>query len=283
METKEITIANLKIGKNNPLVLIAGPCVIEDEESCLKTAKKIKEITQELSIPFIFKSSYDKANRSSVNSYRGPGLLKGLAVLKKIKSKLNLPIMTDVHCVNEVKKVAKVVDIIQIPAFLCRQTNLIMEVAKTKRVINVKKGQFLSPLETKNIILKITSTENNQILITERGTFFGYHNLVVDFRSIPIMQNFGYPVIFDATHSVQLPGGKGDCSAGEREFVKYLAKAAVAVGCDGLFLEVHPDPSQALCDGPNMINLEELYGLLKEVKALADLALSFYPSKDKRR
>lgn len=275
MNIKEITVANFKIGKNNPLALIAGPCVIEEEEICVSIATEIKNITKELDIPFIFKASFDKANRSSINSYRGPGLKKGLSILEKIKHKLNIPITTDVHCVNEVKKAAKVVDIIQIPAFLCRQTDLIIEAAKTKKTINVKKGQFLSPQEVKNIILKINSTGNSNILITERGTSFGYQNLVVDFRSIPIMQSFGYPVVFDATHSVQLPGAIGNASSGEKEFVSYLSRAAVAVGCNALFLEVHKNPKEALCDSSNMINLEELYSLLKEIKILSKLVQSF--------
>lgn len=275
MNVKEISIGDFRIGKDNPLILIAGPCVIEEEETCISIASEIKAITQELDIPFIFKASYDKANRSSINSYRGPGLKRGLSILKKIKQELNIPITTDVHWTSEVKEVAEVVDIIQIPAFLCRQTDLIIEVAKTKKVVNVKKGQFLSPQEVKNIILKINSAGNFEIIITERGTSFGYQNLVVDFRSIPIIQSFGYPVAFDATHSVQLPG-KGECSSsGEKEFVKYLSRAAVAVGCNVLFLEVHKNPSKALCDSSNMIDLDELFILLKEVKTLANLVQSF--------
>lgn len=275
MNIKEITIADFKIGRNNPLTLIAGPCVIEEEEICVSIATEIKNITKELDIPFVFKASFDKANRSSINSYRGPGLKKGLSILEKIKHKLNIPITTDVHCVNEAKKAAKVVDIIQIPAFLCRQTDLIIEAAKTKKTINVKKGQFLSPQEVKNIILKINSAGNPNILITERGTSFGYQNLVVDFRSIPIMQSFGYPVVFDATHSVQLPGAAVNSSSGEKEFVSYLSRAAVVVGCNALFLEVHKNPKEALCDSSNMINLEELYNLLKEIKILSKLVQSF--------
>lgn len=275
MNIKEIAIADFKIGKNNPLALIAGPCVIEEEKICVDIATEIKDIARRLDMPFVFKASFDKANRSSINSYRGPGLKKGLSILGKIKHKLNIPITTDVHCVNEVKKVAKVVDIIQIPAFLCRQTDLIVEAAKTKKIINVKKGQFLSPQDIKNIILKINSTGNSNILITERGTSFGYQNLVVDFRSIPIMQSFGYPIVFDATHSIQLPGAAGNSSLGEKEFVPYLSRAAVAVGCNALFLEVHKNPKEALCDSSNMINLEELYSLLKKIKILSELVQSF--------
>ncbi|MDI6785635.1 MAG: 3-deoxy-8-phosphooctulonate synthase [bacterium] len=275
MNVKEINVAGINIGKDNPLVLIAGPCVIEEEETCMDIAIEINNITKELDIPFIFKASYDKANRSSINSYRGPGLKKGLSILKKIRNKLHIPITTDVHCINEVKKVAKIIDIIQIPAFLCRQTSLIFEAAKTKKTINVKKGQFLSPHDMKNIIHKINSVGNFNILITERGTSFGYHNLVVDFRGIPIMQSFGYPIVFDATHSVQLPGALENSSSGEKEFVSYLSKAAVAVGCNALFLEVHKNPQKALCDNANMVNLEELYILLKEIKSLYNLVQSF--------
>ena len=223
---KEVKINKIRIGNSNPLLLIAGPCVIESERECCNTAKRLKEITAELDIPFIFKSSYDKANRTSIDSPRGPGLKKGLKILKNIKGKLNLPILSDVHSKDEIKDAAKVLDVIQIPAFLCRQTDFVIAVAKTKRIVNVKKGQFLSPWDTKNIIKKIESTGNKNILITERGFSFGYNNLVADMRSIPIMRQFGYPVVFDATHSVQLPGGAGTASGGQREFVAHLARAA---------------------------------------------------------
>ncbi len=264
----QISLHNIKIGAGNPLVLIAGPCVIESEASCLETAKRIKEITQKLNIPFIFKSSFDKANRLSIDSYRGPGLKKGLEVLNKVKQKLKVPILSDIHCQREIAEAASVLDIIQIPAFLCRQTDIVVAAAKTCKVINVKKGQFLAPWDILPIIKKIESTGNKKILITERGVCFGYNNLVSDFRSLGIMQEFGYPVIFDATHSVQLPGGKGASSGGQREFVAGLSRAAVAFGCDGLFLEVHPNPDKAPCDAANMIDLKELEKLLRQVKKI---------------
>ena len=272
---KEVKINKIRIGNSNPLLLIAGPCVIESERECCNTAKRLKEITAELDIPFIFKSSYDKANRTSIDSPRGPGLKKGLKILKNIKDKLNLPILSDVHSKDEIKDAAKVLDVIQIPAFLCRQTDFVIAVAKTKRIVNVKKGQFLSPWDTKNIIKKIESTGNKNILITERGFSFGYNNLVADMRSIPIMRQFGYPVVFDATHSVQLPGGAGTASGGQREFVAHLARAAAAVGCDGIFMEVHPCPEKALCDGPNMINLDNLFLILKQLKEIDNLVRRF--------
>ncbi len=267
---REIKIGNIKIGGNNPLVLIAGPCVIESETSCLDTAKKIQEITAKLDIPFIFKSSFDKANRLSIGSYRGPGLKKGLEVLKKVKQKLKVPILSDIHCQKEINQAAEVLDIIQIPAFLCRQTDIVVAAGKTGKVINLKKGQFLAPWDILPIIKKIESSGNKNILLTERGVSFGYNNLVTDFRSLKIMRDFGYPVIYDATHSVQLPGGKGTCSGGQREFVPGLCRAAAAFGCDGLFLEVHPDPDKALCDGANMIDLKELEKLLKAVKKISE-------------
>jgi len=272
---REIKINGIRIGNGNPFMLIAGPCVIESERESYNTAKRLKEITAELNIPLIFKSSYDKANRTSIDSPRGPGLKKGLKILKNIKDKLNLPILSDVHSENEIKDAAKILDVIQIPAFLCRQTDFVIAVAKTKRAVNVKKGQFLSPWDTKNIIKKIESTGNKNILITERGFSFGYNNLVADMRSIPIMRQFGYPVVFDATHSVQLPGGAGTSSGGQREFVAHLARAAAAVGCDGIFMEVHPCPDKALCDGPNMINLDNLFLILKQLKEIDNLVRRF--------
>jgi len=265
---RQINAGNIKIGDKNPLVLIAGPCVIESEKLCLDTARIIKDIAQESGIPFIFKSSFDKANRLSIGSYRGPGLKKGLEVLSKIKQKIRVPVLSDIHCQSEIKEAAKVLDIIQIPAFLCRQTDIVVAAAKTGKVINIKKGQFLAPWDILPIIKKIESVGNNSILITERGACFGYNNLVSDFRSLAIMREFGYPVIYDATHSVQLPGGKGNSSGGQREFVAGLSRAAVAFGCDGLFLEVHPDPDKAPCDGPNMIGLKELQGLLKQIRKI---------------
>jgi len=269
---KEVKVNQILIGNNNPIVLIGGPCVIEDKEVCFQIAQRLVQITHEINIPFIFKASYDKANRSSINSYRGPGLTKGLDILKQIKERFEVPILTDVHCTRDVEKVSEVADVVQIPAFLSRQTDLILEVAKYAKVVNVKKGQFMSPQEIKNVIDKITSTGNENILLTERGSCFGYNNLVVDFRGIRIMKSFGYPVIFDATHSVQLPGGAGTSSSGQHEFIPYLAFAGVAVGCDGLFMEIHTQPQKALCDGPNMLSLDELPAVLKHVKAINNIS-----------
>jgi len=258
-----VKIGNIEIGGKSPLVLISGPCVIEGEEITYQTALFLKELTQRLNIPFIFKSSYDKANRTSKDSYRGPGLKEGLRILKSIKEALKIPVISDVHCVQEVEQAAQVLDILQIPAFLCRQTDLIYAVADTGLPVNVKKGQFLAPWDVEYVIEKITSRGNENILVTERGSCFGYNNLVVDFRSLVIMRQFGYPVVFDATHSVQLPGGKGRTSGGQREFVPYLARAAVAIGVDALFMEVHKVPEEALCDGPNAWPLEKLEELLR--------------------
>lgn len=265
---KQVKVGDISIGDKSPLVLIAGPCVIESESSCLDTAKRIKEITFKLGIPFIFKSSFDKANRMSLDSFRGPGLKKGLAVLAKVKEKLKLPVLSDVHCCSEIEEAAKVLDVIQIPAFLCRQTDLVISAAKTAKPVNIKKGQFLAPWDILPIIKKIESTGNKKILLTERGFSFGYNNLVSDFRSLKVMRDCGYPVIYDATHSIQLPAGRGGCSGGQVEFVEGLCRAAVAFGCDGLFLEVHPSPGKALCDGQNMIDLKELEILLKQVKKI---------------
>jgi len=263
-----INVKNIKIGEGNPLVLIAGPCVIESAKLTLDTAKNIKDITASLGIPFIFKSSFDKANRLSIDSYRGPGFKRGLEILGKVKQKIKVPVLSDIHCQSEIKEAAKVLDIIQIPALLCRQTDIVIAAAKTGKVINIKKGQFLAPWDILPIIKKIESTGNKSILITERGASFGYNNLVSDFRSLAIMRKFGYPVIYDATHSVQLPGARGGSSGGQREFVAGLSRAAVAFGCDGLFLEVHPEPDKAPCDGPNMISLKELDKLLKQIKRI---------------
>ncbi|MCP4670868.1 MAG: 3-deoxy-8-phosphooctulonate synthase, partial [Desulfobacula sp.] len=230
--------------------LIAGPCVIENYETTFKIAKHLKQITTKLDIPFIFKASFDKANRTSIQSFRGPGFVKGLEVLDSIKKELDLQVISDIHLPDQADKAAEVLDIIQIPAFLCRQTDLITAACNSGKPVNIKKGQFLSPLECKNILIKAKESGNKNICITERGSSFGYNNLVVDFRSIPIIKNLGAPVIFDATHSVQLPGGATDSSAGERQFVPTLSKAAIAAGVDGLFIETHPDPDMALCDGP---------------------------------
>lgn len=265
MQTKEIKVGKLRLGGRNPLFLIAGPCVIESEKITLDTARALRDITRRLRMPFIFKSSYDKANRLNLKSYRGPGLIQGLRILARIKEQLKIPVLSDVHCRDEVTAAAKVLNIIQIPALLSRQTDLVLAAARTKQTINLKKGQFLSPYDIKNLISKITSTGNRRILLTERGTCFGYNNLVNDMRAIPIMKSFGYPVIYDATHSVQLPGGQGTSSGGQSELIPYLTRAAVAAGCDGIFLEVHPNPRRALCDGPNMLKLRNVSALLKQL------------------
>jgi len=253
------------------LLIIAGPCVIESEDLTLYTAERLKEICNNLGLPLIFKSSYDKANRTSLLSYRGPGIEKGLRILSDVKSKLNIPVISDVHSVDEIDQAAEVLDFLQIPAFLCRQTDLIISASRTGRPVNIKKGQFLAPWDVKNIIEKFISTGNKDLFITERGSSFGYNNLVVDFRAFPIIRSFGYPVIFDVTHSLQLPGGQGSSSGGQREFALPLARAAVACGVDGLFMEVHPEPDKALCDGPNMLRLDDLPEFLKTVKDIHDM------------
>jgi 2-dehydro-3-deoxyphosphooctonate aldolase (KDO 8-P synthase) len=264
--TKAVNVGNIGIGGTNPVCLIAGPCVIEDEARCLAVARLLKEIAAKEQIPLIFKASYDKANRSSVDSYRGPGITKGLQILRKVKEKYGLPILTDVHCRADVAAVSKVADIVQIPAFLSRQTDMIADVARSGAVVNVKKGQFLAPWDMKQVIRKIEASGNEKIILTERGVSFGYNNLISDMRSLLIMREFGYPVVFDATHSVQLPGGLGTASGGDRRFVAALSRAAVAVGCDGLFIEVHEDPDCALCDGPNSLALKDLPDLITMVK-----------------
>lgn len=263
-----IAIDDILIGQELPLVLISGPCVIENENITYRIAEDLKKISQELEIPFIFKASYDKANRTSINSFRGPGIKEGLKILEQIKTDLKIKILSDVHQASEIPDARKVLDIIQIPAFLCRQTDLVIKLAETGKPINIKKGQFLAPWDVVNIVKKIESVGNHQILITERGTMFGYNNLVADFRGIPIMQKTGYPVIFDATHSIQLPGGDGTSSGGRREFAAPLAKASVAAGADGVFFEVHEDPDKALCDGPNSITLDHLKKVLIKLKAI---------------
>ncbi len=266
-----VKIGNISIGQKSPLVLISGPCVIEDYETTFEIASFLKELTQKLGMLFIFKASYDKANRTSINSFRGPGIMDGLKILKDIKARLDINILSDVHRINEVAKAAQVLDVIQIPAFLCRQTDFILEVAKTGKPVNIKKGQFLAPWDIVNVVKKVNSAGNRHILLTERGTMFGYNNLVADFRSIKIMQDTGYPVIFDATHSIQLPGGAGASSGGQREFAPILARAAVAAGANGIFMEVHKDPDKALCDGPNSLKLDTLYDLLSGLKAIRDV------------
>jgi 2-dehydro-3-deoxyphosphooctonate aldolase (KDO 8-P synthase) len=266
--TKEITVGGIKIGAGRPLVLVAGPCVIENESETMRCAERLMTICNGVGIPLIFKASYDKANRTSVTAFRGPGIKEGLRILGKVKDALGVPVLSDIHSIEQVAPAADVLDVLQIPAFLCRQTDLLVAAAKSGRVINVKKGQFLAPWDMKNVVGKIAACENENIILTERGASFGYNNLVVDMRSFPIMRGTGYPVIFDATHSVQLPGGEGTSSGGQREFVEYLSRAAVAAGIDGLFLEVHEEPEQALCDGPNSVRLDDLPLLLKKLKAI---------------
>lgn len=262
-----VALNNFKIGEDK-LTILAGPCAIESKEILFKTAEYLKKLTSELDINFVFKSSYDKANRSSINSYRGLGMEKGLELLAEVKKEFNVPIVTDIHNPNEAEITAQVADIIQIPAFLCRQTDLLVAAAKTNKIINIKKGQFLAPTQMKSIANKVKESGNNKITITDRGVTFGYNNLVSDMRAIPIIQDMGYPVIFDATHSVQLPGGCGESSGGERRFVPILAKSAIAAGANGLFFEVHPSPDSALCDGPNMVNFaqaKEIFKICNEI------------------
>lgn len=255
-------------GGNKPLVLIAGPCVIESPHGTLKIAEAIHKITSKLRVPFVFKASFDKANRTSINSFRGPGLYEGLKVLSQVKSRLGVPVLSDVHDVNQAQMAGEILDIVQIPAFLCRQTDLILAAAKTGKAVNVKKGQFMAPWDISGIIKKMQEAGNHNLLLTERGVSFGYNNLVSDFRSLPIMRALGYPVIFDATHSVQKPGGLGSASGGESQYIPLLARCAVAAGVDAIFLETHPHPSRALSDGPNMLPLKNLEKLLKDLIAI---------------
>lgn len=255
----------LFIGDDCKLTLIGGPCVIESEDFTLKMAEEIRKVCDRLNISFIFKSSFDKANRTSINSFRGQSLEKGLEILQKVKDKIGVPVITDIHESNQAAPVAQVVDVLQIPAFLCRQTDLLLAAAATGKAINVKKGQFLAPWDMKNVVKKLEAAGAKNILLTERGTSFGYNTLVVDFRSFPQMRELGYPVVFDATHSVQMPGGQGNKSGGQREFVPYLARAAAAVGIDALFMEVHENPDMAPSDGPNMIPLAQLETVLKGI------------------
>jgi 2-dehydro-3-deoxyphosphooctonate aldolase (KDO 8-P synthase) len=266
---RKILVGDVTIGEG--LVLIAGPCVIENESSCVEIAGELKSITEEAGIAFIFKSSYDKANRSSISSFRGPGLDAGLKILEKVRGAVGVPVLSDIHCREEVDSAASVLDVLQIPAFLCRQTDLVLAAAGTGKPVNIKKGQFMAPWDVENIIEKVRSVGNDNIIVTERGTCFGYNNLVVDMRSLPQMREFGYPVVFDATHSVQLPGGIGHASGGQREFVIPLGRAAVAAGCDGLFIEVHRKPEEAPCDGSNMLSLDEVRGFLKQVMAIEEI------------
>lgn len=265
---REVRVGNVVFGGNRPLVLIAGPCAIENEDLTLRIAAYLKDLTSSLGIGLVFKASYDKANRTSVNAFRGPGLEEGLRILQRVKSEFGLPVISDVHDLSQVAPAAEVLDIIQIPAFLSRQTDLLVAAAQTGKVINVKKGQFLAPWDMKNAVGKLEASGNRNILLTERGASFGYNNLVTDMRSLVIMRETGCPVIFDATHSVQLPGGAGTASAGQRQYVGALSRAAVATGIDGLFWEVHENPDQALCDGPNSLPLGDLSGMLRQMLAI---------------
>ncbi|MFA5038261.1 MAG: 3-deoxy-8-phosphooctulonate synthase [Candidatus Omnitrophota bacterium] len=268
MGVRRVKIGNVELGGGRPLVLIAGPCVIESEKATLKAAGCLVEICRSSQIPLVFKSSYDKANRTSLSSFRGPGLREGLKILSRVRKDFGIPVLSDVHSVEEARMAGEVLDCLQIPAFLCRQTDLLMAAARTKKAINIKKGQFLAPWNMDEVVRKIEASGNRKILLSERGVSFGYNNLVVDFRSLSIMRALGYPVIFDATHSVQIPGGRGTSSGGEKRYVAALSRAAVAFGCDGLFLEVHQNPDKALCDGPNMLSLSELPRLLKAVSGI---------------
>jgi 2-dehydro-3-deoxyphosphooctonate aldolase (KDO 8-P synthase) len=267
---KSFHIGNVEAGGRD-FFLIAGPCVVENETHAMKMAEAISSITNHLKIPYIFKASFDKANRTSANSYRGPGIDEGLRVLAKIKSELALPVLTDIHEVAQVKAVAEVADVLQIPAFLSRQTDLITEAACSGRAVNIKKGQFLAPHDMKNAIAKVTAQNNERVFITERGASFGYNTLIVDFRGFPIMRSFGYPLVYDVTHSLQRPGGLGNASGGDSQYIEYMARAGVACGVDGIFMEVHDNPAAALSDGPNSLPLERLAPLLEKLKAIHQL------------
>jgi 2-dehydro-3-deoxyphosphooctonate aldolase (KDO 8-P synthase) len=262
-----VAIADFWVGKGD-LVMIAGPCVIESADTTLAIARTLKDYARELALPLIFKASYDKANRTALSSFRGPGLEAGLEILARVKREIGLPVLSDVHQVSEVEPAARVLDVLQIPAFLCRQTDLLVAAAETGKVVNIKKGQFLAPWDLGPAVDKVLSTGSRKVLLTERGAMFGYNNLVVDFRSLPILRGLGCPVVLDVTHSVQLPGGQGTCSGGQREYIPLLARAAVAAGVDALFMEVHPDPAAARCDGPNSLPLAEVLPLWRDLQAL---------------
>jgi 2-dehydro-3-deoxyphosphooctonate aldolase (KDO 8-P synthase) len=276
--TRELVLGPLRLGGGNPLFLIAGPCVIESEAHARKMAEQVARIAADAGVPYIFKASYDKANRSSVKAFRGPGLKEGLRILAKIKDDLKLPILSDIHELSQAEPASQVCDILQIPAFLSRQTDLLVAAAKTGRIVNVKKAQFLSPWDMANVVEKVAGTGNKNILLTERGASFGYQNLVVDMRSFPILQKLGYPVVFDVTHSVQLPGGQGHASGGQPEFIEPLARAGVAAGVDGVFLEAHDNPTAALSDGANALPLSQLAGLLARLKELSSLVRRWSPT-----
>jgi 2-dehydro-3-deoxyphosphooctonate aldolase (KDO 8-P synthase) len=275
---KPVTITDEVIIGTGDLVLLGGPCAIESEEITLRVAEGVAEVCRRLGVGYVFKASFDKANRTSIDGYRGPGLEKGLAVLDRVKREFEVPLVTDIHETWQAKPVAEVVDILQIPAFLCRQTDLLVAAAATGRVVNVKKGQFVSPPEMEQAVRKLESAGTERILLTERGSSFGYNTLVVDFRALPRMRMFGYPVVFDATHSVQMPGAKGTSSGGQRQFVPYLARAAVAVGIDALFMEIHEDPDSALSDGPNMLRLADLERVLQDLVNIRSSAVMLPPT-----
>jgi len=271
MDRKPLSIGDVTIGKNGPFFVIAGPCVIESEETTFRVADFLRETSDAMDIPVIFKASYDKANRSSLGSFRGPGLNRGLEILRKVRERTGLPVLSDVHSAREVKEASQVLNVLQIPAFLCRQTDLLLAASRTGLPVNLKKGQFMAPWDMELAVLKVVSTGNHDVMLTERGSSFGYNNLVVDIRSIPVMKAFGYPVVFDATHSVQLPGAAGKSSGGQREYAETLARAAVAAGADGVFLEVHPSPEDALCDGPNSLPLGQVRSVLALLRDLHGL------------
>ncbi len=270
-KVREVKITDTITVGNSEIFLIAGPCVIESEDLVMEVAGKMKEITDKLGIKYVFKASFDKANRTSINSFRGPGLEKGLEILSRVKSKYNLPIATDIHEPWQCKEASKVIDILQIPAFLCRQTDLLIAAAETGKAVNIKKGQFLAPWDMKNVIKKFEEVGNPNIMLCERGTTFGYNNLVVDMRALLEMRKLGYPIVFDATHSVQIPGGQGETTGGNREYVYPLMRSAAAIGIDGIFAEVHPDPDNAMSDGPNMLRLDKIEEVLKSVKKFDDI------------
>jgi 2-dehydro-3-deoxyphosphooctonate aldolase (KDO 8-P synthase) len=266
-----VHVGGFSVGGDSPLLVIAGPCVLESEELAMSVARTLRDIAGRLGLPFVFKSSYDKANRTSVDGFRGPGLRRGLEILGRIRESVGVPVVSDIHGPDEVAPAAEVLDVLQIPAFLCRQTDLLLAAARSGKVLNIKKGQFLAPWDMAHVVGKVASAGNRNVLLAERGSCFGYNNLVVDFRSVPILrETTGCPVIFDATHSVQLPGGAGTASGGQREFAPVLARAAVAAGVDGVFLEVHPDPDRARCDGPNSLPLDAVEALLVRLKAIRE-------------
>ncbi|MBN2282725.1 MAG: 3-deoxy-8-phosphooctulonate synthase [Deltaproteobacteria bacterium] len=278
---KKIRLKDFSIGGDEPFVLIAGPCVIENEESTLSAAEFLKDLTGTLGIPFIFKSSFDKANRTSKDSYRGPGLEEGLRILNRVKREMSVPVLSDVHRFEEIEAACDVLDVVQVPAFLCRQTDFVMEVARRAAIVNIKKGQFLAPWDISQVIEKVFAAGNKRVMVTERGVSFGYNTLVADMRSIPLMRGFGSPVVFDATHSVQSPGGAGTCSGGDREMAFHLARAAAAVGVDGIFMEVHERPDKALCDGPNSIAMAELPDILKILKEIDETVKRIHYEREK--